>query len=203
MTALLELEDFGVPEPQPNVVSETELEEAKLDAFENGYKAGWADAEKSADDARTRITAEFAQNLQDLSFTYHEARSHILKTLEPVFREMTAAVLPKIAQDSLLPMIVDQIMKAANGTVDAPMHIAVAEENLPQLESMIPETQPFPLTVFADASLSVGQAFIQHGSTAQHIDMDHTTHKIRQLVEDFFTLSQEDTQNDRSQHPIA
>ena len=71
----------------------------QLDAFEEGYRAGWDDAIKAQSDDRTRIS-EFAQNLQDLSFTYHEAYSHAINAMTPLLEDIVRSVLPKIAHEA-------------------------------------------------------------------------------------------------------
>jgi hypothetical protein len=53
------------------------VEEAKVASFEQGYKAGWDDAVAAQSEDQTRIRADLARNLQSLSFTYQEARSHM------------------------------------------------------------------------------------------------------------------------------
>ncbi|NSX54659.1 hypothetical protein [Parasulfitobacter algicola] len=201
MTILMDLEDFGViTSPHPTTITEAALEEARVEAFENGYRAGWDDATKTAENEQRKISAEFAQSLQDLSFTYHEARSHIMGALQPVFHAMTAKVLPDIASQTLLPHIVDQILNAAQSPSETPMEIRTHPNNLMQLESLIPQDCTLPTRLTPDASLSNGQAFLTHNNTAQQIDMDHTITAIRQLVDNFFQLSQKELGNDRTEH---
>ena len=64
------------------------IEEAKLAAYEQGYKAGWDDAAAAQSEDQTRIRVDLARNLQQLSFTHQEARAHILKAVEPLLEEM-------------------------------------------------------------------------------------------------------------------
>lgn len=59
------------------------LEEARLASYEQGFSAGWEDALAAQADDRKQLAADLAHTLQSLSFTYHEARAHILRGLEP------------------------------------------------------------------------------------------------------------------------
>ena len=96
------LEEFsGVAGGEPVAVTDVMLEDQKLAAFEKGYQAGWDDSANSQRDSATRISADFAQNIRDLSFTYQEAQSALMAEMEPLLRDMVDAVLPTLAQETL------------------------------------------------------------------------------------------------------
>ena len=83
----LKLEVFEI-ETKPTraqtvVLDRVALEDEKLAAYDTGYRAGWDDANAAQSDDQTRMKADLARNLQTLGFTYHEARTHILKALWP------------------------------------------------------------------------------------------------------------------------
>ena len=88
------LEEFSIKivSNDPKLMPETSFEEHRLEAYEQGYKAGWDDAATAQADDHTRISAGFARNLQELSFTYHEAKGQILGSLEPLLKEMVTKI---------------------------------------------------------------------------------------------------------------
>ncbi len=92
--------------PDPGLVTTqvSAIEESKLASYEQGYKAGWDDAAAALAEDQTRIRADLARNLQQLSFTYQEARSHILKAVEPLLEEMVGRLLPDMARETLAPL---------------------------------------------------------------------------------------------------
>ncbi|MFV0360116.1 MAG: flagellar biosynthesis protein, partial [Tropicimonas sp.] len=77
---------------------EARLEEERLVAFDSGYRAGWDDAAAAHADEQGRISAEFAGNLQELSFTYHEARNAVLGEMEGILKGIVDKVLPGTAR---------------------------------------------------------------------------------------------------------
>ena len=97
------------------------LEDAKLASFESGYSAGWEDAAAAQADDQTRVSADLARSLQSLSFTYHEARSHVLKAVEPLLRQVVSQLLPAIAKAALAAKVLEVLMPLAEGLVDAPI----------------------------------------------------------------------------------
>ena len=94
-------------EPTSEASSETN-EDQQLQAFEKGYQAGWDDAVKAQADSIAKVSAEFGQNLQDMSFTYHEALSKLTLSIQPVLAEIIDKLLPSLAQKTLGPQIVGQ-----------------------------------------------------------------------------------------------
>ena len=122
------LEDFGeTRRGTPVSITELSLEEERLEAFERGYQAGWDDCAKSQMEESRRITADLAQNLQDLSFTYEEAYAAVMQALHPLLEQMIAAVLPRLARDSLVPRLVETVHDIAREHGHQAIGIAAAE----------------------------------------------------------------------------
>ena len=76
----------GAGQAETLVLDTGALEDAKLASFESGYSAGWEDAAAAQADDQTRVSADLARSLQSLTFTYHEARNHVLKAIEQIGR---------------------------------------------------------------------------------------------------------------------
>ncbi|MGR3541887.1 MAG: hypothetical protein ACU0BS_10720, partial [Hasllibacter sp.] len=81
MTALA-LEDFDpLPDSAPaGHAAGTD----QLEAFEAGYREGWEDAVRDAVETRDRVRRSLAARLEDLAFTYEEARAGVASRLETV-----------------------------------------------------------------------------------------------------------------------
>ena len=137
-------------------MTEVEIEEERLTAFENGYSAGWEDAVKAQGEARVQAIAMFRQSLEDYAFTYHEARVQILAQLHPLFRILTDSVLPAIAQDTLGASIAAELSALAEDTAEFPVEIHVAPDFENELQSAVSEAETLPFVLIADSGLEPG-----------------------------------------------
>ncbi|WP_291728131.1 ABC transporter ATP-binding protein [Leisingera sp. F5] len=197
MTIAHLLEDFGMntsAEPALPAVSEELIEEQRLASFENGYSAGWDDAVTAKDQESSRISAELANSLEDLSFTYHEAQSQLLDSLDPMFKVLTSAVLPDAMAASFGHHIVDQLAEMAKGQTGQPMQIVVAPGEAAPVRSLLPDNFSVPVTVQEDSVLSPGQAYLRIGSTECEINCDALLESIQDSIEAFTYHAKEDSQ---------
>ncbi|MGR3375845.1 ABC transporter ATP-binding protein [Salipiger abyssi] len=190
MTRLCEiLEDFGTvraaPEPAAPLHDDSELEAARLESFDTGYRAGWDDAIKAQNDDHARIASDFAQNLQDLSFTYHEAYSQVLNGIAPLLEDVVGKLLPALLRETLGEHIAEQLRGMAReiGTLDVVIAVAPgsAESVMPLLEADF----GFPLKLVEDSTLAEGQADIRFAETEKQIDLGGLVQEVAQAVQGF------------------
>lgn len=167
-----------------------ETEEQKLEAFENGYKAGWDDASASASDENARLAADLAGNLRDLAFTFEEARVHVLTGLEPVLREMLNRILPEVAKNTLPALVVERLEKAIDDNSARPVHLTVAPDCRAAVETMLPAECGFPIEVHEEETLTAGQAYLRLGKGEQQIDLTEAMQDIESLIADFFATTE-------------
>lgn len=184
------LDDFGSPQilrPAMGVPIDqgADIEAEKLESFEEGYRAGWDDAVKAQSDDRSRISSDFAQNLQDLSFTYHEAYSHVLNAVMPLLEEMVNVLLPQMAREAIGAHIVEQLQSRAQeiGTLD--VVVAVAPSNSGAVEPLLEQDFGFPLKLETDDTLAEGQADIRFGEIEQQIDLSDVLTSVSDAVHGF------------------
>ena len=192
----LRLEVFETPEttarPETVVLDTSALEEARLAAYDNGYRAGWDDAAAAQDQDQTRVRADLARNLQALSFTYHEARSHMLQALRPLVEDMVSRLLPVLARESLGGVILEEIMPVAENLVDVPVVLVINPSARPAVEALIAEATGLPLTIEEEESLGEGQAYLRFGAEELRVDLDRAVTDIAAAVRGFFELSQQE-----------
>lgn len=190
----LKLEDFAEPCQMPDLPGLSEPdEEQRLAAYEEGYGAGWEDATTAQSDARAEREAEAARHLQVLSFGYHEARLHVLKSLEPLLQEMTAQLLPMMARAALVPIVLDTLMPLADRMADSPVTLRIAPDVRDLMDRLLPATtQGIPMRILEDPALTSGQVLIAAaeagGAAEAQIDLDAATAAIARAVADFFDL---------------
>lgn len=196
MVLKLEVFDFdrtGVPGQAATVVLDTvALEDAKLAAYDSGYSAGWEDAAAAQSQDRTRISADLARNLQSLSFTYHEARAHVLKAVDPLLREVVGRILPMIARESLAPQVLEALMPLAEGLVETPITLVLNPAARAAVEEVLGRARDLPLILQEEPSLGEGQVYLKLGDVEREVNLDRAVAEITAAVRGFFDLSRKD-----------
>lgn len=186
MSKALTLENFDSSPALQRTTGPVFSEEARLEAFEQGYKAGWDDCTASSTDEAGRVSTDFAANLKDLSFTFHEARTHVLQGIEPIMQEMVRKVLPELARQSLPKLILDAVKAHLASATDTPMHLIVAPASRAALDAILPSDPGFPLTIEEEETLAEGQVFIRAGHREHTIDLAGALRDVESLVSGFF-----------------
>lgn len=167
-------------------LSDDALEDTRLAAFEKGYQAGWEDASTAHSSEQSHISSELARNLQDLSFTYHEAFTHVTNALEPLLKRLVQVVLPDAAHYSLGARIVSEAMELAKAQSEAQLTLTLSPESRQRLEQLFQTSLPMPVTLVEDNALGPGQIYLKLGQEERGIDLDNLVKYIQTSVSDFF-----------------
>lgn len=176
-------------------VDSAAFEEARLAAFESGYKAGWDDSEAARSDAETQDRAMVAQALQAMSFTFHDARSHVLQALSPLIAEVAARLLPEIAHASLPHLVAEALSPYAELAADAPVLILAAPESSSRIAALLGPQPGLPVRIEEAADLSPGQVSLRLGETETRVDLDAALATIRTALDDFFDHAARETRH--------
>jgi flagellar assembly protein FliH len=180
--------DGGV---QP-LVEVSAVEEAKIAAYEQGYSAGWEDASAAQQSDQGRIRADLARNLQSLSFTFQDARGHVLQAIRPLILEMTSRLLPEVAREALAPTVLDALMPLADQMADAPLTLVLNPAVRDRVEGLVTQATGLPMVIEEEPSLGEGQVYIRFGATETKVDLNRVTADITAAVRGFFNLTAED-----------
>ena len=183
------LEDFGTRSDLPGpltVMSAEDIEDVRLGAFEQGYSAGWDDAITAQSTEKSRLSDALSRNLEDLSFTYHEAATQLTQSVEPVFRGLIETVFPDSMAKVLGQHIVDHLIQTASDAMDQPVVISVATEMTEAVNAVLPETPAVSVKVVADDLLTSDQATMKVGDTETDLDLSHVLTSVRDAVDAFF-----------------
>ena len=181
------LEDFGAyASGKPLSMTDVSLEEYRLEAFEKGYQAGWDDSAKAQSDTVSHVSADLAQNLQELSFTYQEAYSAVLAALRPLLEQTVQQVLPKLAHQSLGAQVVEQLNDLACGHGRLPVEIVAAPTNLAVLETLSEKELPMPVSVIAEPTLADGQVYLRFADKEREVDLGAVLSAIGSAIDGFF-----------------
>lgn len=177
------LEDFTTFLPGNAMPPETPVDPAS--GFEDGYKAGWDDAVSANKDSHDRVAADLETSLQDIAFSFHEARAHILNGLAPLLRLMIEKVLPELAARGFPETVAALVMAEAEKAADRPLELMANPANADVLRAMLGEAPPVPVEVRENSAMGPGQAMLRGGREDQMIDMDAVLDGIRDAVEAF------------------
>lgn len=195
MTPPLFLDDFEVgPAASENrsarQISEDELEAACLSSYEDGYRAGWDDAVKEAEETGGRIDAEFARNLEDLSFTFHEARSHILANLEPFLIALSDTFLPELLKAALGDIINEEMLQLAGRLADTSLVLRLSPENRDTIERLMTQVNSAPVEILEDETLLSGQVRLEGGGSERSIDLDDALRRVKHAIAALYEINE-------------
>lgn len=171
------------------LVEATAVEEAKVAGFEQGYTAGWDDAVSAQQGDQTRIRADLARNLQSLAFTFQDARSHVLQSIQPLMLEMINRLLPEVARAALAPTVLEALTPIAADLADAPLTLVLNPAVRAQVEDLVAEATGLPMVIEEEPSLPEGQIYIRFGTSETKVDLSQVTAEIAAAVRAFFTLN--------------
>lgn len=192
------LEDFSSGIGSGDVmklISDVALEDQRLASFEQGYSAGWEDAFEAQEKDQSRITGKLADSLGDLSFTYHEAVSQLLASLEPVFRSAVELVLPAIMARSFGQHVVEQLCDMARDQVSGPASLVVPVGAGATLSPILTQEMTMPVEVTEDPNLDAGRAYIRIGSSERELDSTALLDSIRDTIDAFTYQLDEESQH--------
>lgn len=173
MTRMLHLEDFTAPSPLPEVAPAAPVEppEATLAAFEDGYRSGWDDCARAEAEAHRKIGADLAANLATLARTHEEARQDVLRALGPLFEEIAAQLLPRLAAEAVAPTVIAELRAIAGQATAARPLLVAAPAALPALERLLASVDGFDIDLGAEPAFAEGQVSIRHDGERRDIDL--------------------------------
>ncbi len=174
------------------LVEVSALEEAKIASYEQGYSAGWEDASAAQQGDQSRIRADLARNLQSLSFTFQDARSHVLQAVRPLILEMAGRLLPGVAREALAPTVLEALAPMAEEMGDAPVKLVLNPAARERVEGLVAQASGLPVVIEEEDSLGEGQVYIRLGPRETSVDLDRVTRDISAAVHAFFNLSDEE-----------
>jgi flagellar biosynthesis/type III secretory pathway protein FliH len=192
----IRLEVFETPDAPPSrtsvVLDQGALEDIRMQAYEQGYTAGWDDAAAAQTDDQSRIKADFGRNLQTLGFTFQEARTHVLRAIHPLLNQIITCLLPELAREVLPSVALEVLMPLADEMADAPVTIVLNPASRAAVEALLEQATGLPLTVVEEPMLGEGQVYLRLGDIETRIDLDRATADIARAVRDFFDTTEKD-----------
>ena len=187
------LEDFTEETGAHSIsLSDISLEDQKLESFEAGYKAGWQDAVKAANEDADRISSDFAGNIQDISFTLAQAQSDLLEALRPLLTGMVDSVLPHLARQTIGERVIETLDAMTRDATSGRIELTTAPVNAEMLQALVDDNDLADVTISTEPSLGEGQVHVRAGGTEQEIDVDAVLKQIDIAVTGFFEENRKD-----------
>ncbi|WP_202909519.1 flagellar biosynthesis protein [Alkalilacustris brevis] len=163
------------------------LEETRLAAFEQGYQAGWDDAAAAQSEDQETLRADIARNLQALSFTFHDARAHLLKGLTPLVDQICARVVPDVAASAIGAIVRESLQPHIDAAADRPVTIVLNPTSRPRVEGVLSAGPAPPYIISEEPTLGAGQVLLRFDDGGdQRIDLDAAVDEIASAVGAFF-----------------
>lgn len=191
----LTLEDFSTfshfsSGQSDGFVPSAQIETEKSAAYEAGYSAGWDDAIQAEASNQARIGEEFARHLQEMSFSFHEARTHVIKGMEPLLQELLNKFLPAIIRDTMGARIVEILEPLIADAADTPVQIAVAPGCESAIEPLLSASGIDVVQITGEPTLSEGQAFLKLGQCERKIDLTQAVEQIATAIQAVYQLNE-------------
>jgi flagellar assembly protein FliH len=184
------LQDFGPKTETTSTLTMTDvmLEEQKLASYEAGYQAGWDDSADSNRDAGTQISADFSQNIRDLSMTYHEAYGALMADIKPLVLQIVNSVLPEIGKETLGPRVLELIEAEISDAQQSAVLLFASPQDCAVLQPVVTQFDgAVEVALQPDDTLAAGQVHLRLGLGNEHeINTQALIDGIRTAVWDHF-----------------
>lgn len=190
MGQVLPLEDFsGERSTGPYVAGQPDTKGHEKIGYDKGYKAGWDDAIAEASDQDMQARAHCATALQEIDFTYFEARQHVTAAFQPLIEAIIGAVLPEAAQRALAPLVLEEVQKLTKAS-DMPIEILCAPDALAELSALVETYANGPISVRTEETLAASQVQLQFDGGVSEIDVEQAAKAVKDAVSTYFVPDQ-------------
>lgn len=172
--------DTSVP-----TMSDDELADIRLTAFEKGYVAGWEDALKNQETENSRVSDGMAQRLEDISFTFYEARDQFAKCSGEILRLISKKLLPHILHGTLGQHILQEMESILDSGAPDSLTIFVPKGFEKKLQSLLKLDLPMSLYIEEDISLLDDQIVLRVGDIEREINIARSINSMLNAVDTF------------------
>lgn len=185
-SALLHLESFDGDRLSDGDTTLTaqQSEALRAAAYEEGYRAGWADAleQHRTDDHARRAAAEEA--LQTLAFGFHEARDGLERCVMDMAAQMIDRLLPDIVPDAMPRLLERELRSLAARHLNARLDLLCAPAMCDALGALAARVPGLDVTIVPEPSFSDAQVQMRVDQTTRMIDLDAVLAVLRGALAD-------------------
>lgn len=190
----LTLENFHfVPAPEiPVEVYDGErLEAERLESFDKGYANGWEAATAAAETAAEERGQTLDNRLDELAFTFHEARAHVMRELGPLLDAIVRSAVPRILHDTLGTRLTELFTEMAEDAAEGEIHILTAPGEADNVTAALDGRARFPVLVRDDETLAPGSLHVRLGTAERALNLDALETSLTDALAALDTLNKE------------
>lgn len=183
MSRPLTFEDFGfASEPAPETVDLDEHTAAVEAAYARGFEAARAEAaaERSANVQQGEEAVR--SHLQELSFTYEEARAHVMTSLSPLLRAIAAQAVPRILHHTLPDRLAETLAELARESTDDRARLWCAPGDRDLIAPFVAHDTMFPVDLAEDEGLAPGRLRLTLGDAGRAIDLTALERRLSEAL---------------------
>lgn len=158
------------------------IEKFNLEEFERGYQAGWDDSAKAYQDNTAHFTNELREQLMDLSFTYHEAKTEILSGLTPLLEQISTLLLPEMARVGFAEYLKSHIQSIAEKSASPSVTITVHPDQASSLEPLFSQELGIPFDIYGDTGTPENVARLRFKNQEMDIDLSECIAGIQDSI---------------------
>jgi flagellar assembly protein FliH len=198
MIRSLTLEEFGSdanaaplsrnPGENPSIAGGLSSDEERLEVYEKGYQSGWDDCAAAEAELQRNVSADLAGRLNDFDFTYAEARRDVLGSLGPLFEDMAAQLLPRLAAEAVAPTVISELLAAAETASASDIVLVAAPVTVPVIERLLEMQDRTDIRVTPEPAYAEAQISVRYAGTRRDIDLGDTAARmadaLRAFIED-------------------
>lgn len=152
------------------------------ESWQAGFEAGYEQALQDMKAEQVQLSAQLVQSLNDQAFGYHEARTHLLDTLRPLFDELAGTFVPGFAREAFVPLVSAHLRKMATHLIDEPIHLRVTPELEPLFLSLVEDVGDLPVRVQSDDTLDALQAVLTTAREEAVIDLQPVLQEVGSIL---------------------
>ncbi len=192
--------DFSPFGPDGELIDSVPLErveDQKLEAFEEGYQAGWTDAERNHESEHKNVAEEILNTLRDLSFTYEEAVAQVNRGLKPMFEQVIKALLPPVATAGFRAHVIRQLVDLSEKQTETRVTIRVSDRDFSTIEEILEQGNfKLPVSVVEDSTLTLHQLFVSIDNSEREINLSAVCDEITAAMTAFNFHSERELNNE-------
>lgn len=202
MTRALKLEDFATQMPPPSASQVTqplqneaapEPTDDTMAAFEEGYRNGWEDCAKAEAEAHRKIGADLVANLADVALTYAEARADVLAALGPLFEEIAAQLLPRLAAEAVAPTVIAELRAIAETASDGRPVLLAPPGAMAALARLIETQDGLEIDLRAEPTFAEGQVSLRVNGMRRDVDLADAAQRMADAIRGFVAQERAET----------
>jgi len=188
MSRPLNLDEFGSGPggaPAPTRAPGEDSDDVRLDVYETGYKCGWDDASAARDAEEGRLAADLSRSIQEMRFTYEEARAEVLGGLAPLLDGIVGRLLPAIAAEAVAPLVAEELDTAIGNLGHGRCEILAAPSSCPALERLADRHVEAEIVVRPEPAYAEGHVTLRFADEQREIDLDAAAARIGAAIREF------------------